>query len=125
MNGSLARWSFPANAGDRLEFAFNYVTTDGGNFTDYAWARLLDAAMNPVAMLFSARTAVSGDSVPGSGLPDLHPSVVLTPQSAAIISLGTDSDGELMGPEWPPPGWLVRHLLRHRLRLYRMDLHEL
>lgn len=36
MNGSCALWSFSANAGDRLELAFNYVTTDGGDFTDYA-----------------------------------------------------------------------------------------
>ncbi len=69
INGSLARWSFSANAGDRLEFAFNYVTTDGGDFTDDAWARLLDAALNPVVMLFNARTAVSGDTCRAAACP--------------------------------------------------------
>lgn len=84
-NGSRARLSFSAQVGDRLEYAFNYVTTDGDDFTDYAWARLLDGALNPVAMLFSARTAMSGDTVPGSGLPDVDPAVVLHPTAAAIV----------------------------------------
>ncbi|MCL2310693.1 MAG: hypothetical protein FWC42_10605, partial [Proteobacteria bacterium] len=33
---------FHANAGDVLSFNFNYVTSDGGIYTDFAWARLLD-----------------------------------------------------------------------------------
>ena len=32
---------FTANAGDALEFWFNYVTSDGDVYTDYAWARLV------------------------------------------------------------------------------------
>lgn len=36
-------------------------------------------------MLFSARTAVSGDTVSGSGLPAVDPAVLLTPSAAAIV----------------------------------------
>ena len=104
-NGSLARWSFSAMVGDRLEFAFNYVTTDGGDFTDYAWARLLDGGMNPVAMLFSARTAVLGDTVPGYGLPSLDvvlslPSPTFNPGEPGDPLDTTDDNG----PEWAPLG---------------------
>ena len=56
-NGSILQSSvFSANAGDTLAFYFNYVTSDGGSFADYAWARLLDTAFNQVALLFIART---------------------------------------------------------------------
>ncbi len=94
-NGSRALLSFSAQAGDRLEYAFNYVTTDGGDFTDYAWARLLDGALTPVAMLFTARTAASGDSVPGYALPTIDPGVIQTPSTAAIIP---------GAPTWSPLG---------------------
>jgi len=104
-NGSRARLAFTANAGDRLEYAFNYVTTDGGGYTDYAWARLLDGALNPVALLFTARTAVSGDTVPGYGLPGLD--AVLTMPIPAFNPgdpgdpLETTDDA---GPIWKPLG---------------------
>lgn len=105
MNGSLARWSFTAIAGDRLEFAFNYVITDGGDFTDYAWARLLDSALNPVAMLFSARTAVSGDTVPGNGLPALDVALAMPTPAFNPGDLGEpDDSGDDLGPAWPPLG---------------------
>lgn len=38
-----------------ISFHFNYVTSDGEDFGDYAWARLLDSANNQVALLFTAR----------------------------------------------------------------------
>jgi hypothetical protein len=104
-NGSRARLSFSANVGDRLEYAFNYVTSDGGDYTDYAWARLLDGALNPVAMLFSARTAVSGDTVPGNGLPALDvtlnlPSPAFNPGDPGDPLDTTDDNG----PAWSPLG---------------------
>jgi hypothetical protein len=74
---------FAAGAGDVLSFNFNYVTSDGAGFADYAWARLLDASFNQVAILFTARTVPApGDIVPGSGMP--LPAATLTPSSVPI-----------------------------------------
>jgi PEP-CTERM motif len=72
---------FSAAAGDRISMHFNYVSTDGKGFDDYAWARVVDAADNSlVAWLFTARSTNSGtrNIVPGNVLdrsefdPDLH-----------------------------------------------------
>jgi hypothetical protein len=91
---------FIAAAGETLTFHFNYVTADGGSqtllFSDYAWARLLDADGNQVALLFTARTALSGNTVPGTGLP--APDVTLTPATTAIIP------GVGGGPVWDELG---------------------
>lgn len=98
-NGSLLRSSvFSANAGDSLDFWFNYITSDGGNFTDYAWARLLSPDLTQVAMLFTARTSPSGNIVPGSDLPGIE--ATIDPLTVTIIGshpswspLGSDSGG--------------------------------
>ena len=66
--------SFSAAAGDPLDFAFNYVTSDGAGFSDYGWARLLTSTGDLVAVLFTARTQASGTIVPGTGLPSCGPS---------------------------------------------------
>ncbi|GGD49935.1 NF038132 family protein [Lacimicrobium alkaliphilum] len=88
---------FAAEAGDALEFYFNYVTSDGAGFADYAWARLLDADSNEIALLFTARTRDDGgDTVPGFGMP--APVASLTPGSTPII---TDDEG---GPDWSALG---------------------
>jgi len=93
-NGSLFQTStFAANTGSKLEFDFNFVTSDGAGFADYVWARLLDATLNPVAVLFTARTQPSGNTVPGFGLPAM--SATLTPPSTPIIP---------GGPAWSPLG---------------------
>ncbi|WUR14865.1 NF038132 family protein [[Empedobacter] haloabium] len=69
-NGSLLRsHAFSAGAGQVLSFQLNYVTTDGGDFSDYGWVRLLDAGGNQVAMLVTARTSPGGGAVPGFGMP--------------------------------------------------------
>lgn len=60
--------SFTAAAGDRLNLWFNYASTDGKGFDDYAWARLVDAGSGQlVAWLFTARSSNSstGNIVPG------------------------------------------------------------
>jgi hypothetical protein len=88
---------FTAAAGDDLEFWFNYVTSDGGGFADYAWASLLTANLDPVAILFTARTQASGTIVPGFGLPDVE--ATLTPAAVPIISDGPDD-----GPDWSALG---------------------
>jgi hypothetical protein len=85
--------TFSANAGDALSFYFNYVTTDGANFTDYAWAQLLGSSAT--VTLFTARTTTSGNAVPGFGLPDLAAGVTLTPASTPIIP---------GAPTWSPLG---------------------
>ena len=85
-NGSRGRLAFTANSGDRLEYAFNYVTTDGGDYTDYAWARLLKSDPSEAALLFTARTTPGGNTVPGFGLPLPDPGVTLAPASTSIIS---------------------------------------
>lgn len=84
-NGSTLTTSlFAATAGDSLEFFFNYVTTDGAGFADYAWARLLDGVGEEVAILFTARTTPEGITSPGFGMPD--PVAVLDPVSAPIVA---------------------------------------
>jgi hypothetical protein len=110
-NGSTVTSSlFSANAGDSLRFFFNYVTSDGGNFADYGWAQLLDAASNPVALLFTARTTPGGDTAPGFGLPPLG--ATLTPASTPIIpgapnwsALGISS-GTCFSPGCGYTGWI-------------------
>ncbi|WP_207541329.1 NF038132 family protein, partial [Sabulicella rubraurantiaca] len=73
---------FTAQAGDALNFAFNYVTSDGSGFADYAWARLVTDANVEVALLFTARTTQGGNTVPGFGMP--APAATLTPSSTPI-----------------------------------------
>lgn len=92
--GSILRSSlFAANANDPLEFYFNYVTSDGQGFADYAWAALLDESLNHVATLFTARTLADGTIVPGSGMPT--PEATLTPINVPIID---------KAPIWAPLG---------------------
>ncbi len=84
---------FSATAGDKLQFYFNYVTSDGAGYADYAWARLLDNSLNQVAVLFTARTTPGGNSVPGFGLPPIDGTV--TPATVTIIP---------GAPTWSPLG---------------------
>ena len=93
-NGSkLVSNFFTVDAATELEFAFNYVTSDGAGYADYAWARLLDQDMNQVALLFTARTTPGGDTVPGFAMPD--PEATLNPESTPIIG---------GAPVWSPLG---------------------
>lgn len=71
-NGTVLRSGvFSANAGDDLQFYFNYITSDGSGYIEYAWARLFDSSANVVALLFTARTNPNGSTVPGFGLPPI------------------------------------------------------
>lgn len=93
-NGSTLRSvAFAAGAGDELAFRFNYVTSDGAGFSDYAWARLLDQSGNQVALLFTARTTEDGTVIPGFSMP--QPAATLVPPSAVIVADAT---------EWAPLG---------------------
>jgi len=93
-NGSLLRTGiFGATAGDSLEFYFNYITSDGSGYIEYSWARLLDAALNPVALLFTARTNPNGSTVPGFGLPPIEATI-----NPAVVNI---NDG---ATNWSPLG---------------------
>jgi hypothetical protein len=92
---TLATPTFAAAAGAPLNFYFNYVTSDGSGFADYAWAELFNSSNTPVALLFTARTESSGSIIPGSGLP--APLATLTPSSVPIIG---------GAPTWGPLGGL-------------------
>lgn len=95
-NGSrLESNTFTLNPGDTLSFHFNYVTSDGADFADYAWVGLIDTIANTTAILFTARTTPVGDTVPGAGLPGLDPNVTLNPAATPIIP---------GGPIWSPLG---------------------
>lgn len=85
---------FTATAGQALDFKFNYITSDGADYTDYAWARILDTNGAQVALLFTARTSASGSAVPGFDMPDA--AATLTPAQVDIIA---------GGPTWSPLGF--------------------
>lgn len=93
-NGAtLATSVFSANAGAALSFYFNFVTSDGSGFADYAWAALYDSSNTLSALLFTARTAPSGSIVPGFGMPPVN--ATLTPASVPITG---------GAPAWSPLG---------------------
>ena len=110
-NGSVyTTLPFSADAGDELLFAFNYVTSDGSGFADYAWAALATGTLDPVAILFTARTQPSGTIVPGQNLPGVE--ATLDPSSVPIISGGPQwtalgsSSGSCYGPGCGYTGWV-------------------
>ncbi len=85
-NGSDAHTpTFTVNAGDKLNFYFDYITSDGAQFTEYAWAGLFGGASTFDSYLFTARTTPgSGNTVPGNGLPGLGTGVTLVPATTAV-----------------------------------------
>ena len=76
---------FAASANDVLNFNFNYVTSDGSGYADYAFAELLQGGSH-AAWLFTARTQPSGNTSPGFGLPSND--ATLTPPATPIIGGG-------------------------------------
>lgn len=76
--------SFSAGTNDRLSIHFNYVSTDGNGYDDYAWARLVNADQGnaTVAWLFTARSTNSGTKniIPGDVVDktDFDPDLRLT-----------------------------------------------
>mgnify|MGYP000039620526 CR=1 FL=1 len=118
-NGGVARSPvFTANVGDKLEYYFNFVSSDGEDefieVLDYAWVRLLDSAMSPVAMLFTARvyTDPKQNTVPGWGMPSLASGASLSPTTSVVdpkvtwSPLGTDS-GKCGGAGCGNTGWIA------------------
>jgi hypothetical protein len=105
---------FSMGAGDNLQFFFNYITSDGDRFSDYAWARLIDASTGLVVdTLFTARRDTSGSTItltPGVGVVPIHPGSGTNggvPGGPEWSELGTDS-GTCYGPEpCGTTGWLL------------------
>ncbi|WP_220463670.1 NF038132 family protein [Sediminihaliea albiluteola] len=96
---------FTVASGDNLNFYFNYITSDGEEYTEYAWAGLFNSSATFDSYLFTARTTPSGNTVPGFGLPGLGSGVSLSPSSTAInpgatnfSPLGLSSGDCYLGP---------------------------
>lgn len=105
----LVSTAFTANAGDALNFYFNYVTSDGSGFSDYAFSRLLNAADNSqAAILFTARTKPTGNIIPGFGLPNADATIPVTPiipNASNWSALGANS-GECYAAGCGSTGWV-------------------
>ena len=100
-NGSLLTTStFSASVGDPLNFYFNFVTSDGGTFADYAWVNLVNASTLSSLLLFTARTNQSGSAVPGFNMPPVAPGVAINP---SVVNV-TPGGGVQGGPTWSPLG---------------------
>jgi len=88
-NGSeLVTNPFFATAGTDLRYNFNYVTSDGSGFADYAFAELKNLTTGESTVLFTARTEPTGTIVPGLGLPGVV--ATLTPASVPIVPGGVN-----------------------------------
>jgi hypothetical protein len=95
-NGSTVTSSaFTVNAGSVLKFSFNFVTSDGAGYSDYAWAQLRTSTGAVVATLVTAQTKATGDIIPatGTGFPPI--SGTLDPAAVPIIA---------GAPDWSPLG---------------------
>jgi len=88
-NGSeLVTNPFFATAGTDLRYNFNYVTSDGSGYADYAFAELKNVGTGETTVLFTARTQPSGTIIPGFGLPGV--TATLTPSSVPIVPGGVN-----------------------------------
>lgn len=125
-NGSTLRsLAFNADSGALLDFRFNYITTDGAGYADYAWARLLNQDNTPVAILFTARTNSAGNAVPGFDLPP--PQATLTPFPVPIVEgqtdwspLGPDGD-ECYDTGCGSTGWVRAQYTISSEGMYRLE----
>ena len=110
-NGSsLTSTVFTAGAGSSLKFSFDYITSDGAGYADYAYAELLNAANSSVvATIFTARTTPNGNSVPGFGLPAIsaitNPSTVTIHPGTIWSALGASS-GQVYSTGAGNSGWV-------------------
>jgi len=71
-----------------INFQFNYVTSDGSGFPDYAWAGLMSTDGGSNYLIFSAQTQPTGNTVPGATMPALAPGASLAPPTSPIIPGG-------------------------------------
>ncbi|MEQ1527831.1 MAG: NF038132 family protein [Methylococcales bacterium] len=106
-NGSKIQSStFNAGANDALTLYFNYISTDGRGYDDYAWARLVNAATNDTAAwLFTARSNNSnnGNVVPGNVL-NRQVDNNLPDELDAVLNDGNTVGFDVAGTDWVPLG---------------------
>jgi hypothetical protein len=80
--------SFSTTPGELINFEFNYVTSEGSGYPDYAWAALMSTVGGANYLIFSAQTQPTGNTVPGFTLPPLAFGASLVPPSSPIIPGG-------------------------------------
>ena len=106
-NGSTVTSSvFSAQASDSLSLVFNYVSTDGRGYDDYAWARLVGASTNTTAAwLFTARSTNSarGNVVPGDVLKRQQDNS-LPDKLDAVLNDGASIGFNVASTVWDPLG---------------------
>jgi PEP-CTERM motif len=107
-NGSvLVSGSFAAVAGQTLALQFNYVSTDGRGYDDYAWARLIHAGNNSTAAwLYTARSTNSarGNVVPGDVL-SRQQDKDLPDELDATLNNGNSVGFDVASTAWQPLGF--------------------
>ncbi|CAD5372014.1 putative PEP-CTERM exosortase interaction domain-containing protein [Rubrivivax sp. A210] len=100
-NGSRLRsTAFAANAGDTLSMAFNYITTDGSEFADYGWARIINESnSSTVAWLFTVRSGNrnTGRMIPGDITPAFNPDATIVNFGAFDFNRTTTPISSLLG----------------------------
>lgn len=99
--------SFSAAASEKLDLYFNYVSTDGRGYDDYAWARLVNAGNNTTAAwLFTARStnSANGNVVPGDVL-NRQADNNLPDQLDATLNDGNTVNFKVAGTQWAPLGY--------------------
>lgn len=98
--------TFNASANDMLTLQFNYVSTDGRGYDDYAWARLVNAdTNNTAAWLFTARStnSANGNVVPGNVL-NRQLDNNLADELDALLNDGNTVGFDVAGTNWIPLG---------------------
>lgn len=107
-NGSkIVSGAFAAVAGQTLTLQFNYVSTDGRGYDDYAWARLLNAGTDTTAAwLYTARSTNSarGNVVPGDVL-DRQQDNDLPDALDALLNEGNSVSFNVASTHWQPLGF--------------------
>jgi hypothetical protein len=98
--------AFNASANDTLTLHFNYISTDGRGYDDYAWARLVNAdTNNTAAWLFTARStnSANGNVVPGNVL-NRQVDNTLPDELDAVLNDGNTVGFNVAGTNWIPLG---------------------
>lgn len=107
-NGSIIVSSvFSAQASNTLTLHFNYVSTDGRGYDDYAWARLIDAnTHDTAAWLFTARSTnnARGNVVPGDVLKRQEDSSA-PDELDAVLNNGDSIGFDVSSTVWQPLGF--------------------
>ena len=106
-NGSTITSSvFSAASGDTLSMLFNYVSTDGRGYEDYAWARLVVAGtQDTAAWLYTARSdrSARGAVVPGNVL-KRQVDGSLPDELDAVLNNGNSVGFNVSSTDWDPLG---------------------